>query len=149
MSLNIPYSDLQVENGQLVSTDGISKKNISSLSVGNFSIANGGASWNKLPVVIQSGSETSSVTSNSNAGAVNTINLTTPSAGSFQFTVNNSFCSIESWVFVQIVYYSGTYYTDGNPIVTVVGGNGNFTVYVFNGGANPLNGNINFIYVLV
>ena len=148
MSLNIPYSDLQIENNQLVSTNGISKKNISSLDVGTFSIANGGGIWNKISNVTQITSDTTSVTSNSVAGSITTVSLTTAAANNFSFTVNNSYCTSTSFVLLQLVSYSGTIGTDGIPILTSSPSSGAFNVNIYNGGSAALAGTIKFLYII-
>jgi len=102
-----------------------------------------------LRQVTQTGTITSPVTINSEIGQITTVATTLASGGSATFTVNNSACTPTSSVISDIQAYSGTYSTNGLPMVNV--GNvsaGSFTLTIMNPhGANALNGTLTIGFI--
>jgi len=102
-------SKLYVESGQLQSSDGAVKTPVNALQVGLFNIlSNGGITVPKTANVTQTTSITTGVTSNGVAGQITTVSATTASAATSSFTVTNSAVTSSSYVFLQLVSYSGT-----------------------------------------
>jgi len=144
-------SKLYVESGQLQSSDGAVKTPVNSLQVGSFNIlSNGGITVPKTANVTQTTSITTGVTSNGVAGQITTVTATTASAQTSSFTVTNSAVTSSSYVFLQLVSYSGTIYTNGIPLLTVSNiTSGSFQINILNAGANALNGSLVITYLVV
>ena len=69
--------------------------------------------------VTQITSATTGVTINSSAGVITTVSETTAAVTKTTFTVTNSAVQANSTVIAGIQNYSGTYATNGIPVVTV------------------------------
>jgi hypothetical protein len=69
--------------------------------------------------VTQTGSITTGVTINSNAGVITTVSATTAGGAKSTFTVTNSSVEAGSIVIAGVQNYAGTYGTNGIPVVTV------------------------------
>lgn len=155
-------SYLLTENQELVSTSGMTKSNQTLIkldtiqgkttnnvvTVGGLQISNGIANYTKTANVTQ-GSSGAAVTSNGTSGTITTASLTTASAATNSFTVNNSACLATSFVYLQLISYSGTIYTNGVPLLSVSSVSaGSFAVAILNAGANAFSGSIVFTYKL-
>jgi ketosteroid isomerase-like protein len=69
--------------------------------------------------VTQATSPTTAVTANGDSGLITTFNETLAAATSLTFTVNNAAVDADSVILVCIDNYSGTYVTNGIPVVSV------------------------------
>jgi len=100
--------------------------------------------------VTQGTSTTTAVTANGASGEITTFNETLATATSLVFTVNNTAVDADSVILVGIVNYSGTYITNGVPLVAVnnrVAGV-SFDIRVSNIGANALAGVLKIGFLL-
>jgi hypothetical protein len=83
--------------------------------------------------VTQLTSTSTAVISNANAGVITCFTSTLAGVTAVQFTVNNSYVGASSAPQVSICGYSGTYVTNGCPVVsTGAVANGSFVVNVVN-----------------
>lgn len=101
--------------------------------------------------VTQGTSITTGVTANGSAGIITTVSSTLAAETTAEFTVTNSSVSASSVVLVSVADYSGTYGTNGIPVVSVdTIGAGSFKVDLTNThGTNALNGIVKIAYLVV
>ena|SRR6266478_1121997 len=92
--------------------------------------------------VTQATSTTTAVTANGDSGIITTFTETIAATTSLTFTVNNTGINADSIVLVSICDYSGTWVTNGIPVVAVnnrIQGT-SFDIKLTNAGANALSG---------
>jgi hypothetical protein len=90
------------------------------------------------------------VVANTAAGAITTQTATTATTATDSFTVTNATCAATSVVLANIVSYSGTYITNGIPVVGVSSiGAGSFQIDITNAGTNALNGTFVIHFIVV
>jgi hypothetical protein len=96
-----------------------------------------------MDVAVTQGTSTSTaVTANGSSGLITCFTSTQASLTTVTFTVNNTGTDADSVVLVNIVNYTGTYVTNGIPLVMVnncVAGT-SFDIKIVNAGANALSG---------
>lgn len=99
--------------------------------------------------VTQITSIVTSVTINEPTGVITTVSTTAGSGTVSTFTVNNTEVLSTSRVHLEITNYSGTYGTNGIPIITVSGLAANsFDINLLNVGSNALSGTLNISFFL-
>ncbi len=99
--------------------------------------------------VTQITSISTGVTLNTTAGTITTVSTTLAGGTSATFTVTNSTCTSQSIVQATIVNYTGTYATNGFPIVNINNiAAGSFQVTLCNIGAMALNGVLKIAYTI-
>ena len=96
-----------------------------------------------MDVAVTQGTSTSTaVTANGSSGLITCFTSVQATLTTVTFTVNNTAVDADSVVLVSIANYSGTYVTNGIPIVLVnncVAGT-SFDIKIVNAGANALGG---------
>lgn len=94
--------------------------------------------------VTQATSISTGVTVNSASGVITTVSATTAAGSTSTFTVTNSCVAAASAVVLSLGAYSGTFGTNGTPIVSVSAvAAGSFDVKIFNAHAtNALSGTL-------
>jgi len=149
-----------------MSHDLSSKKQAGLLQIGNNvfinsngSISNGGNSLTVsqdalvLPhsVITQEPDIDSSVSVSGSAGIITTVSSSLAALGVQTFTVSNSSVSPESVIVVSTVSYTGTYGTDGIPVVSVSSiVQGGFEINIVNAHATaPLDGSLSISFIIV
>ena len=98
--------------------------------------------------VSQTTSNTTGVSVTKTCGVITTMPLTTPTAGSFSFTVSNDDAQTSSTVFANVISYAST---SGSPLVNVNNvTSGAFNLTVRNVDlTNPLSGSLGISYLLL
>jgi hypothetical protein len=93
---------------------------------------------------------TTGVTINSSRGVITTVSAATAGAAVSSFTVTNSAVAATSTVIANVQGYSGTYTTNGLPVVTVgTVAAGSFVVNIINAHAsNALAGTLNIGFIV-
>lgn len=132
------------------------------ISAGNLNIGNGTATAINIghagcavslgsANVTQTTSITTAVTINSSSGNINTVSATLTSNSTATFTVNNNcVASSSSVVLVCVGQYSGTFGTNGFPVVNVASvAAGSFSITIYNAGSNSLNGTIQIHFAVL
>jgi hypothetical protein len=92
--------------------------------------------------VTQATSTSTAVTANGQSGEITCFTSVQATLTTVTFTVNNTATDADSVILLNIVNYTGTYVTNGIPIVMVnnrVAGT-SFDVKIVNAGANALSG---------
>jgi len=93
----------------------------------------GQANYQGQAAVTQITSLTTGVTLDAPAGVITTFNATTAAASVSSFVVSSKAVTANQVVIPSILNYSGTYFTNGVPYVTITGVSaGSFTVNVIN-----------------
>jgi len=121
-----------------------------SLTTGNITLTQGRSVNLGRAATSQTTSFTNGVTINSASGVITTVAATTAAGSSESFTVTNSTVSTSSVVLASIGDYSGTYDTNGIPLLYVDSiSNGSFSIRVYNAGAsNALNGTLKIKFIV-
>jgi len=121
-----------------------------SLTTGNLTLTQGRSVNLGRAAASQTTSFTNGVTINSASGVITTVTATTSAGSSESFTVTNSTVSTSSVVLASIGDYSGTYGTNGIPLLYVDSiSNGSFSIRVYNAGAsNALNGTLKIKFIV-
>lgn len=123
--------------------------------VGGTQTVTGTKTFNNLKItkgtVTQATSITTGVTVNAGAGVITTVSATTAAGSTSEFTVTNSFVSASSVVIAQIVDYTGTYGTNGLPVVSVDSvASGSFKINTSNvAPTNALSGVLKIAFIIV
>lgn len=101
--------------------------------------------------VTQGTSVTTTVVASSVSGVITTFAQTAATDTAVEFTVTNTLVSATDRVLVNIVDYSGTYATNGNPVVSVdTIGAGSFKIVIVNThSANALSGVLKIAFVVL
>jgi hypothetical protein len=96
-----------------------------------------------MDIAVTQGTSTSTaVTANGSSGLITCFTSVQASLTAVTFTVNNTATDADSVVLVNITNYTGTYVTNGIPVVTVnncVAGT-SFDIKIVNAGANAFSG---------
>jgi hypothetical protein len=100
--------------------------------------------------VTQLTSITTGVTCNAPTGLITTVNTNLATVTSTTFTVTNTRVAATSAIVVSISDYSGTYVTNGIPVVSVDNVTaGTFDIILTNVGANALGGTLNISFAVL
>ena len=102
--------------------------------------------------VVQFPNINTGVTLNDFVGVILTVSSTLDPGSSVSFTVTNSYAYTDSVFLVSVIDYSGTYGTDGFPIVNIdrSASNGQFDIVLINAhGTNLLDGAITINFMIV
>lgn len=102
--------------------------------------------------VTQTISITTGVTINKPAGIITTVSTTLGALAVASFTVSNTTVTSSSIIIANVCDYSGTFITNGFPIISISNVTTNaFNVNIFNGGngVTALNGTINISFVVL
>lgn len=101
-------------------------------------------------VVNQTTNATTAVTLNKSCGAIITQSLSTGEDATTSFTLNNSFINSDSTVLVSLNNYSGTYGTNGIPVVSVSSiQNGSCVINISNvHSSNDLDGTVEVAFLV-
>lgn len=110
-----------------------------------------GITWGSKGSVTQITSLTTGVTVNAPTGIITTVTATTAAVSSNAFTVTNNRCFSTSHIFAMIDDYTGTFATNGIPLLavdTIV--DGSFQIIVSNAhNANALNGILRIVFLII
>ncbi|NBO99908.1 MAG: hypothetical protein EBU90_07235 [Proteobacteria bacterium] len=121
-----------------------------SLNTGNFTIAQGSSANLGQASITQQTGITNGVTINSTSGVITTVSATITAGSSSSFTVTNSAVRSSSAVIASMGDYSGTYDTNGVPLIYVDSiTNGSFNIRIYNSHAtNALNGTLKIKFIV-
>jgi len=120
------------------------------LTTGNLTLTQGRSVNLGRAATSQTTSFTNGVTINSASGVITTVAAAAAAGSSESFVVTNSAVSTSSVVLASIGDYSGTYHTNGIPMLYVDSiSNGSFSIRVYNAGAsNALNGTLKIKFIV-